>query len=570
MDLRVALRENFGFDTFYPGQEEVVSRVLRGEDTLAILATGAGKSLTYQISALMLDGTTVVVSPLIALMKDQLDTLRERGVTDVIALNSTLSEDQEAAARARVAGGTVKILYTTPEKLEDEGFLDILKSIRVPLFVVDEAHCISQWGHDFRPAYLALGHVISEIGHPPVLALTATATPSVREDILHQLGIEHVKPIVKGFDRPNLIYQARKADKEADKLRILDGLFTDDAALEGTGIIYTATIKNALAVQEYLTQHLGIPAAVYHSKLPKQDRTFVQESFMNETIRAVVATNAFGLGIDKPNIRFVVHFDLPGSLEAYTQEAGRAGRDGLPSRCILIYRMSDTRVQNYFLTGKYPDIEEVQRVFGTIEVFGDQREGVSMTDLRKILQLPLTKLKVVLALLKKSGYIEHVGRSAYGLTEAVRKHRELVLSLANYETKKSYDQSKLAMMLQYAESSSCRRKFILNYFGESYDEARCGSCDNCRQAAGVPARPSTEEAQPGTFNISDVVVHPKFGIGSIERTERDLVTVLFPSLGYKTLLASAVQALERPPVHPLEERGGVPPVPPHTELAATS
>jgi ATP-dependent DNA helicase RecQ len=543
---------------------------LRGEDTLAILATGAGKSLTYQISALMLDGTTVVVSPLIALMKDQLDTLRERGVTDVIALNSTLSEDQEAAARARVAGGTVKILYTTPEKLEDEGFLDILKSIRVPLFVVDEAHCISQWGHDFRPAYLALGHVISEIGHPPVLALTATATPSVREDILHQLGIEHVKPIVKGFDRPNLIYQARKADKEADKLRILDGLFTDDAALEGTGIIYTATIKNALAVQEYLTQHLGIPAAVYHSKLPKQDRTFVQESFMNETIRAVVATNAFGLGIDKPNIRFVVHFDLPGSLEAYTQEAGRAGRDGLPSRCILIYRMSDTRVQNYFLTGKYPDIEEVQRVFGTIEVFGDQREGVSMTDLRKILQLPLTKLKVVLALLKKSGYIEHVGRSAYGLTEAVRKHRELVLSLANYETKKSYDQSKLAMMLQYAESSSCRRKFILNYFGESYDEARCGSCDNCRQAAGVPARPSTEEAQPGTFNISDVVVHPKFGIGSIERTERDLVTVLFPSLGYKTLLASAVQALERPPVHPLEERGGVPPVHPHTELAATS
>ena len=570
MDLRVALRENFGFDTFYPGQEEVVSRVLRGEDTLAILATGAGKSLTYQISALMLDGTTVVVSPLIALMKDQLDTLRERGVTDVIALNSTLSEDQEAAARARVAGGTVKILYTTPEKLEDEGFLDILKSIRVPLFVVDEAHCISQWGHDFRPAYLALGHVISEIGHPPVLALTATATPSVREDILHQLGIEHVKPIVKGFDRPNLIYQARKADKEADKLRILDGLFTDDAALEGTGIIYTATIKNALAVQEYLTQHLGVPAAVYHSKLPKQDRTFVQESFMNESIRAVVATNAFGLGIDKPNIRFVVHFDLPGSLEAYTQEAGRAGRDGLPSRCILIYRMSDTRVQNYFLTGKYPDIEEVQRVFGTIEVFGDQREGVSMTDLRKILQLPLTKLKVVLALLKKSGYIEHVGRSAYGLTEAVRKHRELVLSLANYETKKSYDQSKLAMMLQYAESSSCRRKFILNYFGESYDEARCGSCDNCRQAAGVPARPSTEEAQPGTFNISDVVVHPKFGIGSIERTERDLVTVLFPSLGYKTLLASAVQALERPPVHPLEERGGVPPVHPHTELAATS
>ena len=202
---------------------------------------------------------------------------------------------------------------------------------------------------------------------------------------------------------------------------------------------------------------------------------------MDESIRAVVATNAFGLGIDKPNIRFVVHYDLPGSLEAYTQEAGRAGRDGLPSRCILIYRMSDTRVQNYFLTGKYPDVEEVQRVFGTIEVFGDQADGVSMIDLRKILQLPLTKLKVILALLKKSGYIEPVGKSAYGLTEAVRKNRDLMLNLANYETKKSYDQSKLAMMLQYAESASCRRRFILNYFGEDFER------DKLRRVRQLPA-----------------------------------------------------------------------------------
>ncbi len=262
---------------------------------------------------------------------------------------------------------------------------------------------------------------------------------------------------------------------------------------------------------------------------------------MDESIRAVVATNAFGLGIDKPNIRFVVHYDLPGSLEAYTQEAGRAGRDGLPSRCILIYRMSDTRVQNYFLTGKYPDVEEVQRVFGTIEVFGDQAAGVSMIDLRKILQLPLTKLKVILALLKKSGYIEHVDKSAYGLTEAVRKHRDLMLNLANYETKKSYDQSKLAMMLQYAETTSCRRRFILNYFGEDFDSVNCGACDNCLRALrrGVDAHVTT-----GGFRIADVVAHPKFGIGTVERAERDLVTVLFPSVGYKTLLASAVRHSE--------------------------
>jgi len=541
VDLRVALQEKFGFDDFYPGQEEVVSRVLRGQDTLAILATGAGKSLTYQLPALLLEGTTIVVSPLIALMKDQLDMLRARGITDVVALNSTLSEDQDARARERIASGKLRIAYTTPEKLEDEAFQRLLKGIRVPLFVVDEAHCISQWGHDFRPAYLALGNVIAQLGHPTVLALTATATPSVREDILQQLGIEHTKPIVRGFDRPNLIYEARKADKEADKLKILTALFRGDEPLQGTGIIYTATIKNALEVQRYLASELSIPAAVYHSKLHKEDRTSVHNLFMDESIRAVVATNAFGLGIDKPNIRFVLHYDLPGSLEAYTQEAGRAGRDGLASRCILIYRMSDTRVQNYFLTGKYPDVEEVQRVFGTIEVFGDQSAGVSMVDLRKILQLPLTKLKVILALLKKSGYIEHSARSAYALTEAVRKHRDLILNLANYDTKKSYDQSKLAMMLQYAETTSCRRRFILNYFGEDFGQSNCGACDNCLAAL---LRGVDDAAATGGFRIADVVNHTKFGIGTVERTERDLVTVLFPSFGYKTLLASAVRHAE--------------------------
>jgi ATP-dependent DNA helicase RecQ len=545
VDFRSALQELFGFEYFYPGQEEVVSRVMSGHDTLAILATGAGKSLTYQLPALLLEGTTVVVSPLIALMKDQLDMLRERGITNVVALNSTLSEDQEIRARERIAGGGVRIAYTTPEKLEDRSFLELLQSIKVPLFVVDEAHCISQWGHDFRPAYLALGGVIKRLNRPTVLALTATATPAVRDDILHQLGIEHVKPIVKGFDRPNLQYEARKADKEADKLKILASLFTGPKTLDGTGIIYTATIKNALEVQKFLTDTLNIPAAVYHSKLHKEDRTLVHECFMNETIRAVVATNAFGLGIDKSNIRFVVHYDLPGSLEAYTQEAGRAGRDGELSRCILIYRMSDTRVQNYFLTGKYPDIEEVQRVFGTIEVFGEQADGVSMTDLRKILQLPLTKLKVILALLKKSGYIEGTGKSAYGLTEAVRKNRELVLSLANYETKKSYDQSKLSMMLQYAEVVSCRRRFILNYFGEDFDVINCGKCDNClrsglTRATDLPA----VGASTGGYKIADVVTHPKFGTGTVERAEKDLVTVLFPSVGYKTLLATAVSRAE--------------------------
>ena len=424
MDLRAALREKFGFAEFHPGQEDVVSRVLAGQDTLAILATGAGKCLCYQLPALLLEGTTVVVCPLIALMKDQLDMLRERGITDVVALNSTLSEEQEVRARARIASGAIKIVVHDAGEARRRSFVRLLQSIAVPLFVVDEAHCISQWGHDFRPAYLALGRVIAKLGHPTVLALTATATPAVREDILHQLGIDHVKPIVRGFDRPNLVYEARKADRRSRQAQDPQrALRRGRSARRHRHHLHRDDQERARG-SALSDEQLDIPAAVYHSKLQKEDRISVHDLFMDEAIRAVVATNAFGLGIDKPNIRFVVHYDLPGSLEAYTQEAGRAGRDGQPSHCILIYRMSDTRVQNYFLTGKYPDIEEVQRVFGTIEVFGDQAGGVSMTDLRKILQLPLTKLKVILALLKKSGYIEHVGKSAYGLTEAVRKNRE--------------------------------------------------------------------------------------------------------------------------------------------------
>lgn len=532
VDLRAALREHFGYESFNPGQVEVISRVMAGEDTLAILATGAGKSLCYQLPALLLPGTTIVVSPLIALMKDQLDMLAERGVTATVALNSTLSEDQEMAAVARIASGQMKIVFVTPEKLEDDAFVSILQELEVPLFVVDEAHCISQWGHDFRPAYLNLGKVIGQLGHPTVLALTATATPAVREDILAQLGIPGVKPIVKGFDRPNLGYEVKRAESESGKLKILRELF-QNGHLDGTGIIYTATIKNALEVQKHLQDELSLPVAVYHSKLQKHDRTAVHELFMGEAIRAVVATNAFGLGIDKPNIRFVVHYDLPGSVEAYTQEAGRAGRDGDPSKCVLIYRMSDTRVQNYFLTGKYPDIEEVQKVFGTLEIFGGTQEGgVSLTDLRKITQLPLTKLKVILALLKKGGFIENSMRSKYVLIEAALAQRDRVLNLANYDTKKKYDQSKLAMMLQYAETTGCRRRFILNYFGEDYAAETCGACDNCLQGHRV--------ATSSGYRISDVVYHAKFGQGTVERAEKDLVTVLFPNVGYKTLLASAV------------------------------
>ena len=542
IDLNEALRTHFGYERFQPGQEEVIHRVLNGKDTLAILATGAGKSLCYQLPALLLPGTTVVVSPLIALMKDQIDMLAEAGISSTLALNSTLSEDEEIAYLERVARGNLKLIYVTPERLEDESFVEVLKRLHVPLFVVDEAHCISQWGHDFRPAYLNLGRVIAALGKPTVLALTATATPAVREDIVTQLGIPHTKPIVRGFDRPNLVYEVVRASTEMDKLRALKAKLTGPLA-GALGIIYTATIKNTYAVSEYCRNELGIEADVYHSKLPKADRERVHNHFMSEDVKIVVATNAFGLGIDKPNIRFVIHYDLPGSIEAYTQEAGRAGRDGLESTCLLLYRQSDTRVQNYFLTGKYPDVEEVQKVFGTLQYFESQDNGVSLSDLRKISQLPLTKLKVILALLKKAGFIQNVTKSTYGLAQLYRQNKNLSLNLASYETKRSYDQSKLAMMLQYCETRSCRRKFILNYFGEDYDLPNCGACDNCRAhiAAGARVTPIEEAVETGGFRIGDIVHHAKFGSGTVERAERDLVTVLFPAHGYKTLLVSAVR-----------------------------
>ncbi|HEV2909265.1 MAG TPA: RecQ family ATP-dependent DNA helicase, partial [Candidatus Eremiobacteraceae bacterium] len=237
LDLNEALRTHFGYESFQPGQEEVIRRVLDGKDTLAILATGAGKSLCYQLPALLLPGTTVVVSPLIALMKDQIDMLAEAGISSTIALNSTLSDEEEVSYLERVARGNLKLIYVTPERLEDESFVDVLKRLHVPLFVVDEAHCISQWGHDFRPAYLNLGRVIAALGKPTVLALTATATPAVREDIVTQLGIPHTKPIVRGFDRPNLVYEVARTATEADKLRVLKNKF--NGSLSGAlGIIY--------------------------------------------------------------------------------------------------------------------------------------------------------------------------------------------------------------------------------------------------------------------------------------------------------------------------------------------
>jgi len=340
--LRNLLRRTFRLQRLRPGQREVIDSVLAGRDTLAIMPSGAGKSLCYQLPALHMRGTTVVVSPLIALMKDQSDKLEDRGV-DAAAVNSALSGRELRKAMRRIRARDADFIFTTPEQLENPAFTEKLKANPIDLFVVDEAHCITQWGHDFRPAYAGLGAALRALGNPTLLALTATATPDVIEDIARQLGRPRMRVLNAGVYRPNLYFEVLQTTNEAEKKKAL----LDVVRSGGAGIVYCATVRAAKAVHGWLAGQ-GVKAELYHGRLGGRERAEHQEAFMSGAARTMVATNAFGMGIDRPDIRYVVHYQLPGSLEAYYQEAGRAGRDGKEARCTLLYDHTDRRVQLYF------------------------------------------------------------------------------------------------------------------------------------------------------------------------------------------------------------------------------
>jgi ATP-dependent DNA helicase RecQ len=398
------LSEKFRFSHFRKWQEEIIDTLLRRRDVVVVMPTGSGKSLCYQLPALLLDGVTLVISPLIALMKDQVDGLTENQVPATF-INSVLTPSEQGQRLREIQQGRYRLVYIAPERFRNPGFMEGIQSCRVSLFAVDEAHCVSEWGHDFRPDYLRLKGVAERLGHPPIAALTATATPDVRHDIIIQLGLRQPVTFVAGFDRPNLCFLVETVEGEKDKIDAIVGLLKKGGQ---KGIIYAATRKNVETIT-WALQSKGYKSGSYHAGMQMDSRRIVQESFMEGTLPVVVATNAFGMGIDKADLRFVIHYDIPGSLEAYYQEVGRAGRDGKPAICLLLFNYADTFTQEFFIDGSYPPRETIERTYEVLCDVGT--DEIEMTQKALAERLGRTKsnemaVSSCLKILEKAGYIE--------------------------------------------------------------------------------------------------------------------------------------------------------------------
>ncbi len=473
------IRDYFGFRKFRPGQAEAVSAALQGRDTLVVMPTGSGKSLCFQLTALTLEGITIVVSPLISLMKDQVDNLLDNGVW-AVGMNSTLTPPEQVAAERDIAQGRASIVYTTPERLADPRFRQLLKGRKVELFVVDEAHCVSQWGHDFRPDYLALREAIDDLGGPPVMALTATATPDVIEDILAQLRMPDAEVVHTGFYRPNLDLNVVRARGDAEKRALLlEQLHTTD----GTGIIYTATTRAVDELTAFL-KSAGLEAAGYHGRLSARRRAEAQDRFMADEFKALVATNAFGLGIDKPDIRFVLHYHLPGTTEAFYQEFGRAGRDGDRALSALLYDPEDRKLLRFFQAKSYPDGDDLTNAHHTLKLLLRRPEAATLREILAIAPLSAARMKVCLSLFTARGIVRYETGGRYRLLRPDMTRDELAWAGQSYRDRQERDLRKHQEMVGYAEARRCRWQSLLAYFGgEGLPDERCGHCDRCKLAA---------------------------------------------------------------------------------------
>lgn len=545
------LHDTFGIEHLRPGQEEVIESVLNGRNTLAIMPTGAGKSLCYQLPALKIPGVTVVVSPLIALMKEQSMRLEENGL-GATEVNSALSVREERSALQRIGNADYEFIFTTPERLSDPEFLETVRKNRVSLFVIDEAHCISHWGHDFRPAYLHLDAIIEALGNPTVLALTATATDAVIEDIQRQLGLADMHVVNTGIYRPNLQYRVITATGEAEKL---DHVLRLVREIEGAGIVYAATVKVVAEVYKSL-QMAGERVTFYHGQLSAKVRTQNQDMFMSGEQRIMVATNAFGMGIDKSDIRFVIHYQLPASLAAYYQESGRAGRDRAPARCILLYFARDKQVQQFFLARRYPGAADLGAVYFALQKLCVDDSAMPLSRLPDELgDISEGKLQVSLKLLKDGGLVTQDDQLGYRLLRRNAKPRELVELGDTYRDKRERDQAALERMVFYAQTGFCRWKVMLEYFGEHVDWEHCGTCDNCCQPPAqslsaehpqwrpLPAAMRTHKKP--SLDIGSTVSVPRFGEGIVASVAGDKVTITFPNGNAKTFLREYVTLKSR-------------------------
>jgi ATP-dependent DNA helicase RecQ len=527
--VRRIARDKFGFDELRPGQEAAMRSVLDGRDTLAVMPTGSGKSAIYQVASLLLPGPTIIVSPLIALQRDQVESIEENGVGNAALLNSTLSATDRRATLEGVEERHVQFLFLAPEQFDSAEVLDRVRAARPALIVVDEAHCVSEWGHDFRPEYLKLGGVIEALGHPTVLALTATAAPPIRAEIIERLGMRETREIVRGFDRPNIWLGVERFDDEQAKQRALIERVVEE---EKPGIVYAATKRRAEEIAAALRAQ-GIAAAPYHAGMKTAEREETQAAFMADEIAAIVATTAFGMGIDKPNVRFVFHADISDSVDSYYQEIGRAGRDGAAARAILFYRPEDLGLRRFFAGSGQVDADQIAQVAETIA----SHDGpVDPADVRTETGLSQSKLTAALSRLEDVGAVETLPGGAVDNPEPIADIAQVAEEAARQqEAHHQFDQSRIEMVRGYAELRDCRRTYILNYFGEETDSP-CGHCDNC-DAGRVAEQPVSDEPYP----LNSRVAHREWGDGTVMRYEGDKITVLFDTVGYKSLAVPVVR-----------------------------
>jgi len=524
--LRRVARRHFGWPSLRPGQFKPMRAVLRRRDALVVLPTGAGKSAIYQIPAVLLPGPTVVISPLLALQQDQIAALNERDDPRIRAVRVSSAETphQQREALEAIRQGRAEFLFITPEQLSDPERAAEVRALKPALVAVDEAHCISSWGYDFRPDYLALGDLIEGIGRPPVLALTATASPPVREDIVARLRLRKPEIHVSGLDRANLFLEVAYCPDEDYRWRRLTALL--DAA-ERPGIVYVATRRAAEELAERLTK-AGYAAQHYHGGMAGGVREQRHEDFTADKIDIMVATSAFGMGIDKANIRWVAHVALPDSPDTYFQEIGRSGRDGAPAHALLLWRAEDEAIQRFFAGGS-PDETELRDLAAAL------RTGpMTKTALRDKTGLGPRKLGQYL------GLLEQVGAAVPGRagkmtvpTFAPLPAAAATAAVAEFERQQTVARSRTDMMRGFAQARGCRSQTLLAYFGEQLKRP-CGHCDNCVRGD------AEQPAGKGPFAVHSRVRHGEWGIGTVMGYEDDRVTVLFDSLGYKTLSVPVV------------------------------